>query len=139
MPHETIDEYIADQPDAVRPTLKRLRTVIKQSVKGAEELISYAIPAFRLSGRVGLFFAGWKDHVSIYPVSDAVVAELGAELNPYIVSKTLRFPLSKTLPVHLIQKVAKARAKELSALPSLKKKAAPKKKPVAAKKRSTKR
>ena len=128
--HETIDAYIADQPDAVRPTLKRLRTVIKQSVKGAEELNSYAIPAFRLSGRVGLFFAGWKDHVSIYPVSDAVLTELGAELDPYRVSKTLRFPLSKALPVHLIQKVAKARAKELAAVPPRKKstRKAPKKK-----------
>jgi uncharacterized protein YdhG (YjbR/CyaY superfamily) len=116
IPAKTIDEYIAAQPAATQIVLERVRGAIGKSVRDAEECISYSIPAFRFNGRILLYFAGWKEHYSIYPASDAMVAAFNGALDEYRVSKgTLRFPLSKPVPVKLVQQIAKFRAQELAA------------------------
>ena len=62
-----------------------------------------------------LFFAGWKEHYSLYPAGSRLAA-LKKELAPYKVSKgTIRFPLSEPVPVKLIERIAKLRAKEVAA------------------------
>jgi uncharacterized protein YdhG (YjbR/CyaY superfamily) len=79
----------------------------------AEEVIAYGIPAYRLHGRRVLYFAGWKQHYSLYPATDRLVAAFKYELAPYEVSKgTIRFPLSEVVPVKLIEGIARFRAKE---------------------------
>ena len=81
---------------------------------GAEETISYQIPTYKLHGRAALFFAGWKQHYSLYPASDRVVAALQDDLAPYEIAKgTIRFPLSARVPVRLIARIAKLRAQEI--------------------------
>jgi uncharacterized protein YdhG (YjbR/CyaY superfamily) len=112
----TIDEYIAVQPPATQMVLERVRGAIGKAVPDAEECISYQIPAFKLHGRVLLYFAGWKEHFSVYPASDAMIAAFDGELDGYRVSKgTLRFPLSEPVPMKLIGRIAKFRADELAA------------------------
>jgi uncharacterized protein YdhG (YjbR/CyaY superfamily) len=37
-------------------------------VPGAEQAISYGIPAFNLNGHYLIYFAGYKKHISVYPV-----------------------------------------------------------------------
>ena len=111
----TIDEYIAMQPPAAQVVLEQVRGAIAKAVPDAEECISYQIPAFKLHGRVLLYFAGWKEHYSVYPASDAMIAAFDGELDAYRVSKgTLRFSLSEPVPVKLIARIAKFRAKEVS-------------------------
>lgn len=108
---KSVDEYIASQPKAVRSVLQRVRSVIRKALPEAEEVISYQIPAFRLHGRIVLYFAAWKEHYSIYPALD-VAAVFKDELVRYKVSKgTIRFPLSEPVPVKLIERIAKFRAK----------------------------
>jgi uncharacterized protein YdhG (YjbR/CyaY superfamily) len=115
-PPGTIDEYIAVQPAATQIVLERVRRAIGKAVPDAEECISYQIPAFKLHGRVLLYFAGWKEHYSVYPASDAMVAAFPDELEQYRVSKgTLRFSLSERAPVKLIERIANFRAEELAA------------------------
>ena len=112
----TIDEYIAMQPAAAQIVLERVRGAIAKAVPDAEECISYQIPAFKLHGRVLLYFAGWKEHYSVYPASDAMTAAFEGELDAYRVSKgTLRFPLSEPVPTKLIGRIAKFRAEEIVA------------------------
>ncbi|HEY3989324.1 MAG TPA: DUF1801 domain-containing protein [Acidobacteriaceae bacterium] len=112
---KAIDEYIAMQPVATQIALESVRGAIAKAAPDAEECISYQIPAFKLNGRVLLYFAGWKEHFSIYPASDAMVAAFEGELDAYRVSKgTLRFPLEKPAPVKLIARIAKFRAQELA-------------------------
>jgi uncharacterized protein YdhG (YjbR/CyaY superfamily) len=112
----TIDEYIAMQPAAAQIVLERVRSAIAKAVPDAEECISYQIPAFKLHGRVLLYFAGWKEHYSVYPASDAMTAAFEGELDAYRVSKgTLRFPLSEPVPTKLIGRIAKFRAEEIVA------------------------
>ena len=111
---KTIDEYIAMQPTATQVVLERVRGAIAKAVPDAEECVSYQIPAFKLHGRVLLYFAGWREHYSVYPASDAMVAAFPDELGQYRVSKgTLRFPLAGKVPVTLIGRIAKFREQEL--------------------------
>ena len=114
--YTTVDDYIASQPDAARPVLEAVRQAIRSSLPAAEEVISYQIPAYRIQGRIGLFFAGWKKHYSIYPASQALRAAFAGELDPYVVEKaTIRFPLSAQVPAALIGRIALFRASEVSA------------------------
>jgi len=104
---ETIDSYIAAQPEAARSALETVRRVIRQALPGAVETISYKIPAFRVAGRVAIFFAGWTAHYSIYPVLPGTAAQIGDKLTPYQVSKgTVRFPLAEPVPEALITEIA---------------------------------
>lgn len=115
-PVQTIDDYLALQPAVAQMALERVRRAIAKAVPDAEECISYSIPAFRYNGRVLLYFAGWKEHYSIYPASDAMVAAFEGKLDEYRVSKgTLRFPLAKAVPATLIGRIAKYRAQEMDA------------------------
>ncbi|MBL9038463.1 MAG: DUF1801 domain-containing protein [Archangium sp.] len=117
----TVDEYLKAQPAAVRAKLTRVRSVIRKAVPSAEERISYQIPAYRLHDRMLIFFAGWKQHYSIYPATQGVVAAFARELEPYKVSKgTIRFPLDQPVPVHLIAGIAKVRAAENAELAEVK-------------------
>ena len=112
---KSVDEYIASQPEAVQGILGRVRSTIRKAVPNAEETISYQIPAYKLNGRAVIYFAGWKQHYSLYPATGRVVAAFKDELASYEVNKgTIRFPLSQPVPVKLIGRIAKFRAKEVA-------------------------
>ena len=112
---KSVDEYIAAQPAAAQAILGRVRSAIRKAIPRAEETISYKIPAYKLHNRPVLYFAGWKQHYSLYPATERVVAALKAELAPYEIKKgTIRFPLSQPVPVTLITRIAKFRAKEVA-------------------------
>jgi uncharacterized protein YdhG (YjbR/CyaY superfamily) len=103
---ETVDEYIASFPTDVQEKLESVRAAIRAVVPGTEERISYGIPTFALDDRYVVYFSGWKAHVSVYPIPDADPA-LERELKPHMAGKgTLKFPLSKPMPLDLIARVA---------------------------------
>lgn len=108
-----VDEYIASQPEAVRGVLSRLRDTILKAVPEAEESISYWIPTYKLRGGRVLYFAAWKKHYSLYPISGRLIAAMQEELAPYEVDKSaIRFAYTQPVPVKLIGRIAKFRAKE---------------------------
>jgi uncharacterized protein YdhG (YjbR/CyaY superfamily) len=103
-----VTAYVASQPAPSRPVLELVRQAIRKALPHAEEAISYGIPAFKVDGRAVVYFAGWKAHYSLYPVTGAVAEALEAELEPYERSKgTVRFPLGERVPVRLIARIAK--------------------------------
>ena len=109
----SVDEYIAAQPKNVQVVLRRVRSTIRKAVPAAVEVISYQMPAYKVERRFFLCLGGWKQHYSLYPASDALIAAFKGALTPYRVSKgTLRFPLSEPVPVALIERVAKFQARE---------------------------
>ncbi|MGB8908933.1 MAG: DUF1801 domain-containing protein [Candidatus Cybelea sp.] len=111
----SVDEYIASQPEPARNALRQVRKAIRTAVPEAEELIAYNMPRYRLHGTAFVHFAGWKDHYSLYAATKSVLAEFKAELRRYEIEKgTIRFPLSESVPVTLIERIAKLRAKEVS-------------------------
>ena len=103
----SIDGYIAAQPEAARAALQTVRAAIRRAIPGAQETISYKIPAFRVAGRIAIFFAGWTAHYSIYPVLPKTAALMGDRLARYQFSKgTVRFPLDEPVPEPLIEEIA---------------------------------
>jgi uncharacterized protein YdhG (YjbR/CyaY superfamily) len=112
----SVAEYIASQPTAARGALKQVRSAIRKAVPQARESISYQIAAYKLNGRALIYFAGWKQHYSLYPATRRLVAAFKDQLAPYEVNDkgTIRFPLSRPVPVKLIAAIAKFRAKEVA-------------------------
>src|SRR4051812_32279622 len=109
---KTIDAYLAKLPPDKRAALTKLRNEIKTSAPRAEECISYQIPAFRLDGRMLVWFGAWKDHCSFFPGTYAIAASKG-DLKKYKTSKgTIRFSPDAPLPATLVRKLVKARIAE---------------------------
>jgi uncharacterized protein YdhG (YjbR/CyaY superfamily) len=110
---KSVDEYIARHPQEVQSILQRVRSTIRKGLPGAEETISYQIPTYKLHGGYVVYFAGWKEHYSLYPATAHLVAAFKDDLAPYKVNKgTIRFPLSEPVPVKLIERIAQFLAKE---------------------------
>ena len=106
-----VDAYLLQQPGPTRMMLEGLRQTIKEAAPEATEMISYMMPAFKFHGML-VYFAGYKNHIGFYPTSSAIKA-FHKELSAYAGAKgTVRFPLDKPLPLKLIKKIVKFRAKE---------------------------
>lgn len=103
---ETIDEYIAAQPEEIRQYLKAVRDVIQEALPEAEERISWSMPTFWKGNNI-IQFAGFKNHIGLYPGPEAVM-EFGGRLKEYKTSKgTIQLPYSKPLPLELITDISR--------------------------------
>ena len=112
---KSVSEYIAGQPPTHRAALKRVRTAIRKALPAADEALSYGIPAYKIGGKVALYFAGWKTYYSIYPAKRSLVAAFKDELEPYETrGTTIRFPFARPVPTRLIERIAKYRLRELA-------------------------
>ena len=93
--------------------LEKFRRVIRESVPKAEETTSYGMPAFKLNGRILVYFAGWKSHIGFYPAGHSAIEAFEKELSSYKQSRgTVQFPLDKPIPFDLVRKIVKFRVKE---------------------------
>ena len=121
--HKSVDAYIAAQPKDIQRALAKVRATIRKAVPEAVELISYQMPAYKLHGRVMMYFAGWSEHYAIYPASATAVAELAENLKPYKLSKgTIRFERDAAVPTALVKRIALLRAREVEAAQTAKRK-----------------
>ncbi|MEO8674100.1 MAG: DUF1801 domain-containing protein [Casimicrobiaceae bacterium] len=100
----SIDEYIAAFPADVRKRLRSIRRTIRKAAPGAEERISYRIPAFTFGGNL-IYFAAYQNHIGVYPGA-AAIAAMKADLTGYRTAKgTVQLPLDQPLPLPLIDKL----------------------------------
>ena len=104
---KSLDEYIAACPPESQAYLKQIRKLIHTLVPKAKEKISYQIACFELNGRNLIHFAGWKKHVSLYPVPAGSEA-FERQIKPYVSDKgTVKFSLDEPLPIKLVERVIK--------------------------------
>ena len=110
---KNVDEYISGFSPEVQAILEKVRLTIRKAAPGAQETISYRIPAFRLHG-ILVYFAAFKKHIGLYP---PVRGDEGLEkaVSPYAgVKGNLQFPLDKPIPYSLIARIVKFRVKQNS-------------------------
>jgi len=108
-----IDEYLDALEEPKKGTLAKLRDTIVEIVPGAEQGISYGVPAFRLDGKTIAGFAAFKGHLSYLPHSGAVIARLAEETAVYTKTKgALHFPIDEPLPEELVRKLLDVRIAE---------------------------
>ena len=62
-----VEDYLAGLPDDQGAALEKLRKTIRAAAPEATETISYQMPTFKLSGRVLVHYAAFKDHYSLFP------------------------------------------------------------------------
>ena len=111
----TIDDYLLALSPAKRAALEQLRSAIRAAAPGADECISYGLPAFRLDGKFLLAFGAAASHCAFYPGS--VVQRFDKELMDHETSKgTIRFQANRPLPSSLVGKIVKARIAEKAPL-----------------------
>ena len=109
---QTVDDYIAGFPSAVRTNLRNIRATVKQAAPGARERISYGMPSLWLHGPL-IYFAGYTAHLSIYPMTTTIRKRFNKALSGYLSGKaTAKFPLDKPIPYPLIARIVKFRVKE---------------------------
>lgn len=108
---QTVDEYIDAQPEAFRQKLQQVRAAIAKAVAEAREGIGYSMPGYKLNGKPLLYFAGFKQHYSLFAASGTFFASLKEELKGYEQRKgTVHFSFNEPVPVQLISRTAKLRA-----------------------------
>ena len=109
---ETVEEYLREVPPDMRRALRELRKTIRAAAPGAEEVISYGMPAFRQNGML-VYYAAFKDHCSFFIGGPAARKRFAAELKPYVAGKgTVHFTPDRPLPASLVTRIVKARVAE---------------------------
>ena len=112
--YATVDEYMANLPDDRRAAMETLRRAVLEAAPLATEAIAYNMPALRLNGKFLISYEAYKAHYSLFPWTDRMARELGAELGPYMHGKgTLRFAADEPIPTGLVRRIVQLRLEEV--------------------------
>ena len=106
------DEYIGAFSGDVQLLLHAMRRAIREAAPQAEEVISYRMPAFKVNGRMLVWFAAHEKHIGFYPGASGIAA-FEKDLKLYKHAKgSVQFPIDKPLPLELVKKIVKLRVHE---------------------------
>jgi len=106
----TVDEYIESFPEDSQRVLQALRLAIKDALpERATEAVRYGMAAFRIDEKDVVYFAGWKKHVSLYSITDAMREAIPGLARYKNSGVTVQFPYDQPLPTELVAEVVKWR------------------------------
>lgn len=109
----TIDDYKAPFPAQIQKRLEEIRQLVHQVAPEAQEVISYAMPAFKANKRILVYFAAHEKHLGMYPLPKSGSDAFMQELEPYKAGKgTVRFYYDKPLPTAFIKQLVKNRLQD---------------------------
>jgi uncharacterized protein YdhG (YjbR/CyaY superfamily) len=110
---EDVDRYFADLEDPKRATLEEMRRRILEVIPDAEQGLSYAVPAFKVNGKVVAGLAAFTSHLSYLPHSGSVLAAMADKTSAYTQTKSaLHFPDDAPLPRELIRELIEVKRRE---------------------------
>lgn len=116
MAESDVAAHLARFHGAQAAALRETRDMIAAALPGAEQVISYGMPTFKVGKIAVVGFDGFKQHNSLFPYSGGVVALVAAQLPDWVVAKgTIRFPLEEAFPQDLLQRVLALRIDEINA------------------------
>ena len=106
---KSVDQWLARVEPKQRAALEKLRVQIRAAAPGAEEVISYGQPTFKLHGHL-VAFGAFAKHLSFFPMNSVVIAESADALKTFVTSKgTIQFTPEKPIPAAVVRKIVKAR------------------------------
>lgn len=96
----TINDYIAAQPEQAQKVLQELRSIIKEAVPDAVEILNYKIPAFSLvpGGKRDqqIMMVAYDKFIGFYPFP-GTIEKFSEELKEFKQGKgSVQFPLHNT-------------------------------------------
>lgn len=104
-----VEHWLSRLDAKQRAALEKLRAQIRAAAPGAEELISYGQPTFKLHGHL-VAFGAFKNHLSFFPMNSVVIARYVEDLDGYETSKgTIQFTPEKPIPAAIVRKIVKER------------------------------
>jgi uncharacterized protein YdhG (YjbR/CyaY superfamily) len=100
--NNAVDDYLAKLKGPHHDALKRVQQTIQKTAPDAQQVITYGMPGYKLNGKYLISFAAFKDHMSVFPGSEAV-DDLKDQLRGFETSKgTVQFTLDNPLPDQLL-------------------------------------
>ena len=110
-----MDDYLARRPPDQRLALEHLRRELRKLLPSAVETMSYGMPVFKIDDQAVVWFAGWKAHCSIYPLTESFVRAHGDALKGYRRTRgSLHFTPDKPLPDGLLKQLVGERLSDLA-------------------------
>ena len=111
----SIDDYLTNLPAGLKSIMQKIRETIHEAAPDATETVSYGMPTFNMNGKHFIYFAAWKQHISIYPLYNKG-GEMHEELAPYLKEKdSLHLPMEEPFPYDLVTRIVHMKLKELDA------------------------
>lgn len=108
----TIDQYFSVFPEETIKRMQELRDLIHKLAPEVKESISYSMPAFKLNNSALVYFAGYKNHIGLYPTPSGI-EEFQKDFSNYKTGKgSIQFPLDQPMPWDLITRIVKFRINE---------------------------
>jgi len=108
-----IDIYLENVTPEQKVALEHIRQLVKSQLPDAEEVISYGMPTFKYKRKNLLHFAGFKDHMSLFPTGDEAVKAIKG-VDRYQTSKgTLQFSTEDPIPDDMIKQIIICRIKSI--------------------------
>ena len=105
-----VDAYISRLQPQPRAALEQLRATIRDAAPDAEEVITNKMPCFKLDGRFFVSYDAYKNHFSLFPASDGVVAALGDQATRYVRGRgTVQFRYEEPPSPELVRRIIEAR------------------------------
>ncbi len=112
--NSSIDEYLETVAPNQKAALERVRVFVKKTVPEAEESISYGMPAFKYHKKPLLYYAAFKDHMSIFPTTGPIKT-LANKLEGFTVTKgTIHFTEKQALPDALLKEILLTRVADIA-------------------------
>lgn len=103
-----VEQWLARLEPVRRAVLEKLRAQILAAAPGAEEVISYGQPTFKLHGHL-VAYGAFKNHLSFFPMSSTLIQQFPEAAAFATSSGTMQFQPEKPIPASLVKKLVKAR------------------------------
>jgi uncharacterized protein YdhG (YjbR/CyaY superfamily) len=112
---KAVTKHLAAYPPAQRRALESIRSAVHKLLPGADEVMAWGMPSYRVDGDLVLSFSGFADHNSLFPGA-GVVKAMSTALPKYKTTKgTIHLPRDTAPPLAALRAVVRARIDEINA------------------------